>query len=456
VEWRSVEEGLRACAIARLELETFVERVGEWAEHGLSALPLALDAVGEGPYSNAAVAARPGGPAIIRVAIGSLENLVNFRRSMGAADDRAIGELLGYPACCREFFRQTWAVEGLRDMSWPMALRSDPKREGNSLLSVEGADFANILWRWMGIRAVPHLPCSFSCGETVRFAEKLVAVGERAGLKAEMAWLKEILSWPVEWSALHGIAEIKTPILRVSTSTDIAHELRAIRRKGSSYPAEGAKGLHFPYRHPSRPKLTGSKAFVRGLDEVARSAVPRDDWFARDNGFPNVAAMNAAHAPIVQLASSVLGSERANVIDLGCGNGALLRSICARNPQLVPFGIDKDAQRIRHARVLFSNVAEHFHVDNLFGTQWPLVLAGRYAAAFLMPGRLVKAGPQRSQRLLQWLRRDCENIVLYCYNDWSDQPETLESLAQAAGFRLKEPGQRGVAALAEVAITDSI
>ena len=33
----------------------------------------------------------------------------------------------------------------------------------------------------------------------------------------------QVLSWPIEWSALHGIAELKTPILRASVTTDVTH-----------------------------------------------------------------------------------------------------------------------------------------------------------------------------------------------------------------------------------------
>ena len=37
----------------------------------------------------------------------------------------------------------------------------------------------------------------------------------------------EILSWPVEWSVLHGIAEIKTPIFRVISRSD-ARDINAL------------------------------------------------------------------------------------------------------------------------------------------------------------------------------------------------------------------------------------
>ena len=125
------------------------------------------------------------------------------------------------------------------------------------VLESRGAQLANILWRWLGVRAVPHLPCRFDCGETIQFAERLLLVAERAGFTDEVNWIREILSWPVEWSALHGIAEVKTPILRLSTRTDATASKYVIRWTGTSYPQDGATGLRFPYRGPARLVTVG-------------------------------------------------------------------------------------------------------------------------------------------------------------------------------------------------------
>jgi hypothetical protein len=35
-----------------------------------------------------------------------------------------------------------------------------------------------------------------------------------SGYRAEMDSLRDVFSWPVEWSALHGIAELKTPVIK--------------------------------------------------------------------------------------------------------------------------------------------------------------------------------------------------------------------------------------------------
>jgi hypothetical protein len=92
-----------------------------------------------------------------------------------------------------------------------------------------------------------------------------MAVGRDQGFAEEMGWLEEILRWPVEWSCLHGIAEVKTPILKLSANTDATASKYVVRRRGDRYPAEGARGLSFAYRLPQAPRLTGSRRFRDGL-----------------------------------------------------------------------------------------------------------------------------------------------------------------------------------------------
>jgi hypothetical protein len=158
--------------------------------------------------------------------------------------------------------------QGLVDTTWPMATMTMAPPEGTKSIEVTQVfSETNVLWRWLGIRAVPHLPCSFDCQHSIALGKKLMEMGRYAGYQDEMDWLLEILSWPVEWSALHGIAEIKTPILKISTRTDATGLKYVVRYKGDVYPSEGAQGLNFPYclTH-TQPHLTNSRGFKRGLD----------------------------------------------------------------------------------------------------------------------------------------------------------------------------------------------
>ena len=177
------------------------------------------------------------------------------------AQDR-IAELLGYPLCCFEFFRRFWIEQGYRDTTWPAAAATCPAVIGQFESSVEinTPPETNVLCRWLGVRAVPHLPCTFDCRESVVLAQAMLSVGAQSGFDSEVQWLLQILRWPVEWSALNGIAEIKTPIAKVSAATETTSTKYVVRRLGDGYPAEGATGISFPYsvneRFSENPVIT--------------------------------------------------------------------------------------------------------------------------------------------------------------------------------------------------------
>ena len=181
-----------------------------------------------------------------------------------------MGQLLGFPACCIAFFRRVWVNDGCVDTTWAMAANSGSASEDGRLIEVESSTpfQANILWRWMGVRAVPHLPCSFACPHTVDFANRLMGLGRDLGFADEMEWIEEILNWPASWSALHGIAQVKTPVLKVSTRTDAtAHEF-VVRRAGRRMPDEAPPASSF---RSARPRSTGPDA-VGGVRARARGA----------------------------------------------------------------------------------------------------------------------------------------------------------------------------------------
>jgi len=440
IEWRAILAGVRSCAATLLSPEELVARTPTWSTHGLAALPLEICGTSDQPYSATGVPPEAGQPVAFRVVVGTPADVATFKAAWDAADQDAIGTLLGYPPCCREFFRRVWVDDAMLDTTWPMAtatpaaVTTAPVGPATAtVLDVSGPPQANILWRWMGVRPVPHLPCSLACPATVALADRFVAVGRATGYGPEMNWLLEILRWPVQWSALHGIAEIKTPVLKVSTRTDATPAEYVVRRAGESYPDEGATGLSFPYRQPVTLRIASSKGFRRGLEHATTQARP--PWYARDNGFASIQAMRDAHQPILDAAATVLGDEPGAVLDLGCGNGALLAELQARRPTIQPFGVDFDATRIEHARTLHPHFADHFIVTDLFDDRvWDDT--PRFALALLMPGRLLEIQGRRADALRDRLTRSCDQLLVYAYGDWLTHHGGLAPLAEAAGLHL--------------------
>jgi SAM-dependent methyltransferase len=445
IEWRAVVAGVRPCAITSVSPNGLVSDAARWIDHGLAALPLEMQGIGT-TYANTAIAVEPGRPFAFRTVVGRLDDLQAFRAAWKVSDEATLGRLLGYPACCTAFFRRVWVEDAMVDTTWPMALASTGASNGIRTVVVSGAPEANILWRWMGARAVPHLPCRVDCQPTVDLARRFLDVGRDAGYREEMDWLLEILGWPVEWSALHGIAEIRTPILKVSTRTDATPCAYVVRRPGATYPDDGARGLRFPYATPARPHLTTSLSFRRGMAQALPVSETRPAWYATDNGFPSVDAMDSAHAPIVALAVATLGTAGGSVLDLGCGNGALLAKVHHATTGVIPVGIDHDPERIAHACVLLPQFADNFRVGDMAESEMPWVDGRRYALALLMPGRLIEAGRERAVSLRARLQTACDRILLYAYGEWLTRYGSLRALADAAGLRLvRDEGTVGVA-----------
>lgn len=249
VEWASVILGLRECALFRVPIaECSTTRVA-WSSHGLQSL--LLPERGSALPSGAACHGEK--KASIVVVARSAARLSDFRAAWESADSEQIGVLLGYPECCRRAFRERCVQIRSIDPTWPAAVDSVHRPISEQCVAVRGGLVANTLWRSLGLRAVPHLPCRFDCEETGRLGQELVNCGVQLGYSDEMSWLKEVLSWPVEWSALHGIAELKAPILKVCTNTDFTATKYVIRWIGTVYPKEGADGLVFPYTHKRTP-----------------------------------------------------------------------------------------------------------------------------------------------------------------------------------------------------------
>lgn len=251
-ELLSVAEGIRPATIQIVrpeELPQFAQRV---RRSGVTFSPVGCVGRATSHYANTNAPATAGEPVDLVVAIARPQHLDRIVDAYWASDSRAIGECLGYPPCCVEFFAKWWVAQGFVDTTWPMAVRT----VGSTSLDIDttGAWQCNILWRWVAIRAVPHLPCSFTCAATVRLANDLLDCTAKEHSE-EHVWLKEVLSWPVEWSCLHGIAEVLNPIMKIVSRSDAAAERTVVRLRGTAYPNEGANGIKFPYRSAAQRRL---------------------------------------------------------------------------------------------------------------------------------------------------------------------------------------------------------
>jgi hypothetical protein len=185
---------------------------------------------------------------LFRVAIGTAGTLRRFRRAWAGRDADSIGRLLGYPKCCRVAFDREFVLAGCQDSLWQAASARSSPRPAGEVLEVQGPPQLNPLLARVGVRMIPHTPCSFICEESLRLAETFQRSAETAEEKDALSSAKEMLSWPMAWSAVNGIAEIKTPIMKINYGTDRVPQRRSVQYLGERYPEAAASGLQFPFR----------------------------------------------------------------------------------------------------------------------------------------------------------------------------------------------------------------
>ena len=275
LELLTVGEGLRSVCTDHYRSEELIDRVAELGKHGLVFRPLRRVGDYKG-FTHAHPAVEPGKPWTYYGAIGSAEDTEAFAQANADNDHEAIGQLLGYPECCRKFFTEVWGA-GYHDPIWQAAERSDPDRIRSRsdpanpplrFLKVEAYPEVLSLLRYIGIRLTPQIPCSSTCQESRERALEWISLGRKHDLEG-LDSLLEILSWPMEWNCLHGIAEIRTPLFKVSTNSMPTLESYTVQVTGSSYPDLAPTGLTFPYHRPEGVMVTQSPAFMRAEEQIS-------------------------------------------------------------------------------------------------------------------------------------------------------------------------------------------
>ncbi|XEC97422.1 radical SAM protein [Paenibacillus tarimensis] len=181
--------------------------------------------------------------------VGSAESLAAYEGDESAASERAAD---GVPDCCWKMLQPGAAEAEEEPDVWRAALQSGTFNRDDSGAAVieldDAAPALNTLLAGLGIGLLGYQPCSFHCERSRELAEAKLALGRSCGLREEMNWLEEILAWPVEWTALHGIAEVKTGIVKFTFAAPYTASKLTIRCKGRKKAQDAARGLSFAYK----------------------------------------------------------------------------------------------------------------------------------------------------------------------------------------------------------------
>jgi hypothetical protein len=257
---QSVAAGHTECVLRTLPSRMFFRIKAEARRHDVECVALGVRGLAVPCYWSDSPPPIFGRPFLYNVAFGTPESCREMESLWERREYAAAYRTAGFPGCC---------VAALaRDIETRRIDAAGRYAAADGCTEVEHAAMPDAFWSWLNIEPSDLAPCSLHCAKAI--AQKLAWISSMAelGFYEEADWLRDVLSWPIEWSALHGIAELKTPVIKASWTTDAANRKATLRYRGDGYPREGATGLRFPYRAPANTALTSSRAFQRGLENL--------------------------------------------------------------------------------------------------------------------------------------------------------------------------------------------
>jgi len=385
IEWITVIEGIRPAMYTFVRPENLLHVNTRAAKHGLVVVPVMQTNREVNAYSSGSSGRsfNPNMPWQYRVLIANKDVLPLILATENIADNNEVlGQVLGYPSCCREFFHRTWGA-GQVDTTWDQYAET-----GTAVGPVE----ANMLWRWLGVRWVSHLPCSYQCSATIEIGQKTRTAMKKYGYAEEVKVIDSVLSWPVRWSGVNGIAEIVGPAIKISTRTDWAP------------PSDN--------RRFTRPGQYGKPT--------------AEMW--KENGFSSFTGMLSAHAPLLEEIKTLVPKNGA-IIDLGCGNGRLLRTAKLNRLDMSIGGVDINESAIRTVQSGLVGMWDVARIEELTWTNW---FAPETTVVLYSPVRLVEMSAQDAENTRAALSRYKTHLV-YVYGD-NLVKHTLPEWVSLAGY----------------------
>ncbi|GLV54048.1 hypothetical protein KDH_08970 [Dictyobacter sp. S3.2.2.5] len=171
--------------------------------------------------------------------VGSERACTHWQQAWEAGNGEELDALRGAPPCCQNAHLQLRQSGYSDPVHWHLLNRQpgadDREIPSLEMVEISGPPAINVLLRPLGLNFLNYQPCGPTCEASLRLSESLIALGRQAGMTEEMAWLLEVLDWPVEWTALHGIAEIKTGIIKLAYDTDYTAGKVTIHYRGAHW-----------------------------------------------------------------------------------------------------------------------------------------------------------------------------------------------------------------------------
>jgi hypothetical protein len=252
-EWVSVAAGVRLAAIIAAPRTQTPALVSEWSGRGLKSYIISRD---EATRVHALNGKTPNlTPADDVHLVTRRERMEELAAKWRSADSAEMADWLGYPPCCVAFLRTVALERRCLDTTWAM-VEGHIQEEKAARIAEIASGAVNPLLTALGLRAAPHRPCGFNCEATQRLATVYSDLRAEAAPQSNPGMLAEVLGWPVEWSSLHGIIEVRLPVLKLCYDGDATAATYKVRLIGGALPEQAAQGLGFPHRLPERARRT--------------------------------------------------------------------------------------------------------------------------------------------------------------------------------------------------------
>jgi len=207
---------------------------------------------------------------------------------------------------------------------------------------------------------------------------------EVLGYKKEAESIKELVSMPMYWSSLHGVAILVTPIFKMVYNTDPLPHKVILKLLSDHYPEHGARGNQFPFTDV-KPIQFHTPTF---------------------NGFKTMAAMRDAHQFILSALPEALDGR---ILDLGCGTGELLRLLKDEYQVVSICGIDNQADLI--TRAIKNSKDGSFIETDIFDYQWDT----EFELTLIAMQRFTEVERSKVEKLLDNIVEKSDYLLLYSY-----------------------------------------
>jgi len=214
-EYEMVRRGHRQCDIYQLDADQFDWQLKKVMDDSLVIQPILrsrkYSGFGHRHYCTDVI---DSDTFIFSVVARSLEDAQTFREAnLGDIDHRLIGEMLGYPDCCIDWFLEAWLKDGCIDPLFEAAANTEGSERDGNTVTVTGHPWFNRFIRYFGFHVIPYFTHNLKCPESEKFAEIFHSLMMEHSPDAVEA-LDEALTMPVTWTLNNLIIEVDHPLFR--------------------------------------------------------------------------------------------------------------------------------------------------------------------------------------------------------------------------------------------------